>query len=642
NFTYQHAFNGLSVNITPLEAAKIAKMDGVSMVTRSETRELLTDVGPEWIGAPGIWDGSGVSSGLNTYGEGVVVAILDTGINSAHPSFAAVGQDGYVHTNPITYYLGVCNPDDPDYQPSFVCNDKLIGVHDFIDGDGNDPDSPEDGDGHGSHTASTVAGNFVTATLFAPTAAITDTISGVAPHANIIAYDVCRNGPVAAGGGCPNDATLAAVNQVVADSAILPNGIAAINYSISGGTSPYNDPVELAFLAATDAGIFVSASAGNSGPDAGTVAHVSPWVSTVAASTHNRSLVNNVIDLTSDGDSLTDIDGIGFTAGYGPAPILYAGDFGDALCLNPFAGGTFNGEIVICDRGTNDRVDKGANVLAGGAGGMILADNGAGQVSDAHFLPATHINQADGAALKAWVAGNTNPVGTISGTSVDLSPSNGDIMAGFSSRGPVGAFGVLKPDVTAPGVSIWAAVQSDGDATPDYGFLSGTSMSSPHNAGAAALMAALYPTWTPHQIKSAMMLTADNVDNFKEDGTTPTDPFDLGAGRIQVAVAANAGFVLNETTENFENADPALNNNSEAALQALNIASLANANCVGGCSWERTIASTLAVDADYTVTVTAPAGITITVTPETFTLPAGGTQLIEVTADVSGASVGDW
>ncbi len=118
---------------------------------------------------------------------------------------------------------------------------------------------------------------------------------------------------------CPGSALVAALEQVVIDSGNLPNGIAAINYSISGGANPYNDAVELAFLAAADAGIFVSASAGNSGPGAGTVAHLSPWVATVAASTHNRVIENSVVDLDSSGGTLPDIVGAGLTSGFGPA-----------------------------------------------------------------------------------------------------------------------------------------------------------------------------------------------------------------------------------------------------------------------------------------------------------------------------------
>ncbi|MCA9960148.1 MAG: S8 family serine peptidase, partial [Anaerolineales bacterium] len=652
--TFQYAFNGLAVEMTAREASVVAKLDGVTLVQREQLEEVLTDVGPAWIGADSVWDGS--ASGVATKGEGIVVAILDTGINSTHPSFADIGGDGYDHTNPLGsgVYLGVCDPTNPDYQPAFDCNDKLIGVHDFIDGDGNDPNSPEDGDGHGSHTASTVAGNVVTATLYAPTTELTRTISGVAPHANIIAYDVCRNGESSQGGGCPGAALLAAAEQVVVDHMDLldaghPTGIATINYSISGGNNPYYDAVELAFLAATDAGVFVSASAGNSGPTAGTVAHLSPWVGTVAASTHNRALLNNLTDMTSDGASLADITGKSFSAGYGPAPIVYAGDYPNAndpggdpgQCMQPYPAGTFDGEIVICDRGTIARVDKGANVLAGGAGGLVLANaaaNGDSLNGDAHYLPAVHITYDDGVVLKAWVDANTNTVATISGTIVDLSASNGDIMASFSSRGPAGALDVLKPDITAPGVDIWAAISNDGDAIPDYGFLSGTSMSSPHNAGAVALMTAVHPDWSPQQIKSAMMSTAVNTGLYKEDGATPADPFDLGAGRVDLSMASQAALVLDETTANFTAANPVTGGDPTA----LNIPSMSNNECEGSCTWTRTVQSTAAYTTTWNATLSGAADIDWSVTPETFTLVPGATQTLTVTAEVGEAISGEW
>lgn len=629
---YQYVFNGIAVRLTPEEAATIARLPNVRKVFRETFEVPLTDAGPAWIGASGIWDGS-ASGSVATKGEGVVVAILDSGINHDHPSFAAVAGDGYAHTNPLGSGNFIpdsyCDTDDPDF-----CNDKLIGAWSFV----SEAVTPEDSNGHGSHTASTVAGNEVEATLVAPTTSFTDGISGVAPRANIIAYDVCVE-------TCPTIASLAAVEQVVIDSAALPSGIAAINYSISGGSDPFNDAIELAFLAATDAGIFVSTSAGNAGPDAATVAHLSPWVATVGAGTHNRQFRNSLVNLTGGVTSPPgDIQGLSFTSGYGPAEIVYAGDFGDPLCpIGAFPPGTFNGEIVICDRGIHARVDKAQSVSDGGAGGFVLANdapNGNSLVGDAYVLPGVHITFDDGVTLKAWVDdGGSSHVGTITGITPNYDPANGDVMAAFSSRGPGTAFDVLKPDVTAPGVDIWAALATDGTApSPEYGFMSGTSMSSPHNAGAAALMAAVHPDWSPHEIKSALMTTALTDGVLKEDGTTAADPFDMGSGRVDLSVAALAGLVLDETTANFEAADPDLGGD----VKTLNIASLYDGSCLQVCSWIRTVSSTLSTSETWTASVAAPAGVVLSVSPDSFTIPAGGTQAIEVTADVSGAAAGDW
>ena len=188
----------------------------------------------------------------------------------------------------------------------------------------------------------------------------------------------------------------------------MADGVDAINYSISGGNNPYGDSVELAFLDATTAGIFVSTSAGNNGPGASTVAHRSPWVSTVAAATHNRLYANQLINLTGGGTPPADMTGQSINIGYGPAPIVYAGasPYNNPLCA-PFTGTPFSGQIVVCDRGTYGRVEKGQNVLNAGGGGYILANDavsGASLVADVHVLSAIHITYNDGVMLKAWLA----------------------------------------------------------------------------------------------------------------------------------------------------------------------------------------------------------------------------------------------
>lgn len=650
-FDYKVAFNGFAIRLSPDEAETVAKVPGVRMVQRNFYRYPLTDAGPEWIGAPTIWENFGYK------GEGVIVGVIDTGINMDHPSFADVGDDGYDHTNPwgAGNYVGWCDPNNANYDPQWVCNDKLIGVWDFHDAVGDESDGPEDGDGHGSHTASTAAGNVVysptlystTATdpVYPPTPVFTFTkISGVAPHANIVAYDAC--GPA----GCAGVALVAAIDQTVVD------GVDVINYSIGGGSSdPWNDADAQAFFGAWNAGIIPVTSAGNSGPGPSTVGSPAdaPWMISVGASTHNRKMINALINMTGTvGTPPPDLYGASVTPGYGPAPIVYAGwydndgdgdtDADDAQCLQPFAPGTFNGEIVVCDRGQIARVQKGANVRAGGAGGFVLAnmeDDGESTSADQHVLPAVHLGYTASQQLRAWLSDpNGVYTATILGVTLDLSPDNGDIMASFSSRGPNPATNdVIKPDVTNPGVSILAAYRTDGvSPAPEFAMISGTSMSSPHTAGSAALMRGLYPNWTPDEIKSALMLTADTTV-LDSDETTPADPFDRGAGRVDLSMAPYVGFVLDETEANYVAANPSTGGDP----RALNIASLADSACLQTCSWTRTLTSTLPITVDYVTSATIMSG-TITVEPMAFTLPAGGTQVITITVDVTGVPDGAW
>ncbi|MBW8184350.1 S8 family serine peptidase [Shewanella nanhaiensis] len=641
-FDYQYVFNGVALEMSAAEAKALESNPEVKRVYLEHIETPDTDSGPKWINADSIWGGT-PNNVPHSQGEGIVVAVLDTGINHGNASFADVGGDGYNHTNPLgsgNYLPGsYCDTQDASF-----CNDKLIGAWSFVPLDSHYP-VPEDSDGHGSHTASTVAGNVnPIASVEAPTTSLTRNVSGVAPHANIIAYDVCT-------AGCPGSALLAAINQVVVDAANLPDGIHALNYSISGGSSPYTDAVEIGFLNATAAGIYVAASAGNSGPGASTLGHQSPWVSTTGASTHNRSLVNTLLDMDSDQGPLADISSVGFTSGYGPASIVYAGDHptangsqndsNPAQCLDPFPAGHFNGEIVVCDRGAIARTAKGQNVLAGGAGGFVLANlasNGESVSGDAHYLPALHLGVTAADTLKAWLASNTNTVASISGYEVVLDDSLGDVMAGFSSRGPNTALDIIKPDLTAPGVDILAALSTSDLSQPDvYGFLSGTSMSSPHNAGAGAIVSAAQPAWSPYAVRSAMMMTSVNSSVLKEDGVTPADPFDMGAGRIDLARAIEVDLVLDETPLNFWNANPETGGDPKT----LNIASMQDGKCVGSCEWTRTFTNT----AKHTVHVdlsTSGGDASYSVSPSRLKIKGGKTGSFTVSVDSSLASGWDF
>ena len=309
--------------------------------------------------------------------------------------------------------------------------------------------------------------------------------------------------------------------------------------------------------------------------------------------------------------------------------------------MNPFTAGTFNGEIVICDRGQNARVDKGANVQSGGAGGLILVNSiveGDALVSDDHYLPAVHISYSNGVTLKAWVLdGGPNHLGTIRGTLFETNPALGDHIGDFSSRGPNrAARDILKPNISAPGVSVLAAVGIGDPNPPEWTFYDGTSMASPHGAGSAALLKALHPTWTPDEIQSALMLTAwqDMVDY---DGS-PTDPFDMGSGRIDLTLASKSGLVMNETKANYEAANPATGGNPST----LNIPSLGKGACYQTCSWTRTFRSTLGTSMTWTIDLSAQGGMDLTVSPTSFTIPAGGSQTITVNADVRRVTPNTW
>ena len=639
---YLYALNGLALRLTSTEADAIARLPGVKSVHIDQAYRPETDVSPEWVGASGVWDGS-ASGDAGTKGEGIIIGIIDTGINMDHPSFAALGEDSYVHENPFGSgnYIGWCHSD-----PSYVCNDKLIGAWDYADASWGEGDGPNDNNGHGSHTASTAAGNWIEeAVLYGPTTSFSDTISGIAPHANIIAYDAC-------GSSCYDTDVIAAIDQAIVD------GVDVINESIGVGGDAFTGPKQMAYLNALAAGIFYARSAGNDGPDPATVGPEPAWTLSTAALTHNRLISNSLMDLTGGALPLGDLIGAGFTVGYGPAPIVYAGDYLDTLkagataenarlCAmgngddmvfeTPWEAGTFSGEIVVCDRGIYPRVEKGANVGEVGGGGFVLADNGDGVVSDAHYIPGLHISQADGEALKSWLDPMIMQTATISGYTLDYSPANGDLVAGFSSRGP-GGMNFIKPDAGAPGVAIWAAYADNPDGPDDgreFGFLGGTSMASPHMAGMAALVKAAQPTWTPTEIKSALMTTAQHSSVLKDDGVTASDPFDTGSGSVRVDRAVQAGLLLDESLANFSAA-------SEANAASLNLPSLADEACFSECSWTRRLENALSTPGTWTAALDNPEGVLLSIEPAQFTLEAGGMQTITVTATITNAVQGEW
>ena len=605
------AYGGVAVTLPANRVERVLKLPNVVAVQRDRLEQPLTDSSPQFIGAPTIYGQLGQTA--NDAGKGVIVGVLDTGGWPEHPSYADHGNlpapppkaDG----SPRTCDFGD-NPLTPANDP-FACQKKLISGQPFLDtynaiiGGEVFPDSARDSNGHGTHTSTTAAGGPVANAN--PLGIDRGAIHGIAPGAHVAVYKVCG------AAGCFSSDSVSAVGQAILD------GVRTINFSISGGTDPFTDPVELAFLDAYAAGIVVSASAGNDGPGAGTVNHNSPWVTTVAASTQRRTFRSTI---SLDGGVL-ELSGATVTSGVSsPLPVVNAADppYSNPGCVAPAPPGLFAGKIVVCRRGSG-RVLRGFNVLQGGAAGMILYNaEPADVMTDSHWLPTVHIDFPEGQQLLAFLA--ANPGATASFPQGAATTWQGDRVTHFSSRGPGADW--LKPDVTAPGLHIMAGMTpttesaSLGPPGNLFQVIAGTSMSAPHVAGSAALVAALHPTWSAGQIKSALETTARTAGVTKSDGVTPADPFDVGGGRVDLTRAGDPGLTFDETAANYAASAATPLNRIDLNTPSVNAPTMP-----GEIRTTRTARNVTNRNLVYAVDAEAPAGASISVRPRVFSVRPG-------------------
>ena len=650
-YNYGYVFNGFAAELTEAQALKLAQMPGVLVVTKDEIRKMDTASTPAFLGltgASGFW-------ATKAKGEGVVIGIVDSGIWPEHPSFSDRTdvngngtKDGKLGYQQIPGWNGKCTPGE-----AFAgthCNQKLIGAQFFNAGFGGNAgikvnfpyefNSPRDADGHGSHTASTAGGNANVAAT--GPAAVFGSINGIAPRARISAYKVCwgNNGE----GGCAGVDSVAAIDQAVAD------GVDVINFSISGTSTNFRDPVEIAFLFAADAGVFVAASAGNSGPATSTVAHPSPWITTVAAGTHNRNGQGSVT--LGNGASYSGASfaaALGSTAMVDSANAVKSGSAAlDAeLCvpgaIDPAA---VVGKIVLCKRGAIALVDKSRAVAEAGGKGAVIYNDPAGATNTLalfHSVPTVHVAAASGLAIKTYIAA-TGPTASISQSTVILNAA-APFTAAFSSRGPLlgGNGDLLKPDLIAPGQDILAAVSPVGYNGRTFDLLSGTSMSSPHVAGLAALMKELKPTWSPMAIKSALMTTGTDV----LDGGTPpaaeNNPvliFRQGAGHVQPNAAANPGVVFDSNFADWLGFLCGTQLPTSFCTSAgvpvldpsnLNVPSIAIGDMAGVQTVTRRVTNVSGSTSTFTPSMSGMAGFNVAISPSPLVLAAGETKPFTVT-----------
>lgn len=620
---------GVALTVPTDDVAAIAADPAVAAVYPNRLEQPQTEVSPQFIGAATAWAQAG---GQENAGENAIVGVIDSGIWPEHPSVADPDPAGKAFPAPRgttngsarACQFGSATPGDVP----FTCNNKLIGAYRFMTTYqsivGLDPGefrSARDDDGHGTHTATTAAGDAgVAASIFGTPRGI---VSGIAPRAHIIAYKVCGLQ------GCFSSDSAAAVQRAIIDD------VDAINFSISGGSNPYNDAVSAAFLDAYNAGIFVAASAGNSGPGADTTDHREPWVTTVAASTGPRSFQGSAT-LSATGATPLTVSGTSIMPSITTATSIVdagAAPFNDPFCISTGPASSFAGKIVLCQRGGGPgRVQKSFNVQSRGGVGMILFNNSTAVTdleTDNYFIPAIQVQFAEGQQIKAFIAANPDATATIAGGVA--TPAKGDVMASFSSRGGPGqSLGISKPDVTAPGVQILAGASPqhvDVAAGPNgelFQAIAGTSMSSPHVAGAGALLASLHPTWTPGQIHSALMTTAA-TKVVKEDGTTPTDAFDDGSGRVNLNQASDPYFTIDETGANYVS--------KQANLYTSNYPSLYVPALAGALTVSRTLKSVSSKDREFEVSVSSPKDLSVKVSPNEFTIRKGSSKTVTITVD---------
>lgn len=560
---YQVVFNGMSVDPGAADAAQakaqLERMAGVKAVyaDRAYATQLYTST--QLINAPAAWNSPAIG-GIERAGAGIKVASMDGGVHKDAPMF-----DGTGYSYP------------PGYGPNGVGltennNGKIIASRVYFrtwdppaPGDEN-PWPGENGTSHGVHTASTAAGNVVEDVDYL--GYDVGTMSGVAPAAYVMSYRVFY-ASINGNDSFYTTEGLAALEDIVRDGADVVNNSWGEGPISEGGEF---DPLDTALINASKAGVFVSMSAGNSGPNPGTGDHPSADYISVAASTTSGTLASGRVGVK-DEPALQDLAfALSSFGGVLPSAQVFEYEFvpsdavdpANILGCDPWPAGAFAGKAALIKRGECEFGVKVVNAEQAGAvfvivynhedGGDELVSMAPGAVGDQATVSSIFIGNTDGSALVTYY--NTNgPAQSILeiDTFAFQAGNTPDYLASFSSRGPA-VGNVLKPDIAAPGVNIlaqgYAPNTSGEDRHLGYGQVSGTSMAAPHVAGAAALLKQAYPSWPNSAIKSAMMSTSKYMDVYNADGS-PAQPLDMGAGRLDIEAALDPGVLLDPPSLSF-------------------------------------------------------------------------------------------
>ena len=704
-YSFRYGLNGFAARMSVAQAQKLEHDAEVLNVWEDEIRPMATSHSPEFLG---LFDGEdGLRSIKGLDGDGIVIGVIDSGIAPEHPALRdtraadmpRLCRSSWAETTLLGLWLcrshrrlpDVLEFDEPeDWNGACVagerfettdCNNKLIGARWFVDGaletgpiDADEIRSPRDADGHGTHTATTAAGNRTSTSIFGT---LIGGVEGIAPKARIAAYKACWLRPGDTRASCNTSDLARAIDAAVAD------GVDVINYSVGSSLTRVTAPDDVALMAAAKAGVVAVVAAGNEGPNPGTIGSPAggPWVITAAASTRDgeshvegfeirtppslagRYAVTEAaftppledVDPLEGRLVLVDDEDTGLDSGA-------TGSEADA-CQVLVNNDEITGNIALIQR-TGCRFDTMvANAADAGAVAAIVYNiagnpvvmHGESGLSD---IPALMMGQADANLILAeFDAGNDVTVVLDKGLLLASNDSGND-MATFSARGPAPVPDVLKPDVTAPGVNILAGFSPDSaysTAGENFAYLSGTSMSTPHVAGVAALIRQAHPDWSPATIKSALMTTS-RQDITSSSGVGDANPFDFGSGHIAPNSAVDPGLAYEITDDEYDAFacgidSPAIPEERCDQLDAagvpsearqLNLPSVSLSELANSQTVTRRVTNVDDEAGSYLLEVSPPPGMRVDVVPNSISLAPGESATFDLTVTYESGPLDLW
>ncbi|KAK7267819.1 hypothetical protein RIF29_20498 [Crotalaria pallida] len=630
-YTYNHAMYGFSAVLSSDELESLKNAHGFLAAYPDRTATIDTTHTFEFLSldsSSGLWHAS-------NFGEDVIIGVMDSGVWPESESFKDVGMTKKIPKK----WKGTCEVGQ-EFNAS-MCNFKLIGARYFNKGViAANPNitlsmnSARDTEGHGTHTSSTAAGNYVNGASFFGYAK--GVARGIAPRARLAVYKVFwEEGRVASD-------VLAGLDQAISD------GVDVISISLGFDVQLYEDPIAIASFAAMEKGVLVSSSAGNAGPEHGLLHNGIPWVLTVAAGTIDRTFSSLVLG---NGQIIKGWSLFAANAIVDNLQLVYNKTLSACNSVELLSE-VANSDIIILCEASESKINQIKYVNSASVAGAVFISADPRPFTEPIKVtsPSIVIRHQDAPIVIKYAKSYEKPTASIKfqQTFVGIKPAPAVHIT--SSRGPSPSYPrVLKPDLMAPGANVLAGFVPNREAaiigknlhlSSDYNIMSGTSMACPHASGVAALLKAAHPEWSASAIRSALITAANPLDNTQKpilDSSYPSQyasPLAIGAGQIDPNRALDPGLIYDATPQDYVNSLCALNFTKK---QILTITRSTSYNCDNPSSdlnypsfiafysnktrsmvhkFRRTVTNVGDGEATYRAKVTQPRGSVVAVSPE--------------------------